>query len=204
MAVGDSVPEAFQFDFDRLMHDARACRVCEPLLPLGARPIFQAHSRARILIASQAPGRIAHRSGIPFQDPSGRRLRDWLDIDEAVFYDPEQVAILPMGLCYPGRGTRGDRAPRPECAPMWREAFLQHMNAVRLVLLIGRHAQRWHLGRTRGSVAFLARSWLEAPGPVIPLPHPSPRNNAWLCRHAWFENSMLPVIRERLAMALET
>src|SRR6056297_958642 len=135
-------------DLDRVLAQARACRACEAVLPLGPRPILQAHPKARILIASQAPGRIAHQSGIPFHDPSGRRLRVWMGVDEKTFYDPQRVAIVPMGFCYPGRGSGGDLPPRPECAPLWREAVLDLLDDIRLTLVIGSHAQRWH--RTPG------------------------------------------------------
>lgn len=187
----------------QLLAEARACRACEGELPLGPRPIFQAHPEARILIASQAPGRIAHESGVPFQDPSGRRLRDWMGLDEATFYDPRRIAIVPMGFCYPGRGRGGDLPPRPECAPLWRDAFLNRLKRIELTLMIGAHAQRWHGAAGTGSVADAARRWLEAPGPVIPLPHPSPRNNGWLARNPWFDREMRPRIREYVARALQ-
>jgi uracil-DNA glycosylase len=181
---------------------ARACRECEPRLPLGANPILQVHPAARILVASQAPGRIAHQSGVPFQDASGRRLRDWLGLDEDAFYDPQRVAILPMGFCYPGRGAGGDLPPRPECAPLWRRAFLDRLTDVRLTLVIGSHAQRWHLGPPVRPVAEAAGEWLRTGGPVVPMPHPSPRNNGWLARHRWFERGFLPVLKRRVRAAL--
>jgi len=169
---------------------------------MGPRPIVQAHPDARILIASQAPGRIAHESGIPFHDPSGRRLRDWMGVDESTFYDPRRIAIVPMGFCYPGRGRGGDLPPRPECASLWRQAFLDRLKRLRLTLVIGIHAQRWHGVSGDGSVADAARRWLEAPGTVIPLPHPSPRNNGWLARNPWFDQEMLPRLREHVNQAL--
>ncbi|WP_240956286.1 uracil-DNA glycosylase family protein [Wenzhouxiangella sp. XN79A] len=169
---------------------------------MGPRPVFQVHPTARILIASQAPGRIAHESGIPFQDPSGRRLRHWTGLDEKTFYDPRLVAILPMGLCYPGRAVGGDAPPRPECAPLWRTEFLERMSNIALTLVIGRHAQAWHLPGPVRSVAERARDWLDDPGPVIPLPHPSPRNNAWLERNPWFEDHVVPLLRRRVNRVL--
>lgn len=190
-------------DLKRLLEEARACRVCAGELPLGPRPILQAHPDARILIASQAPGRIAHTSGIPFQDPSGRRLRAWMGVNEATFYDPRLIAIVPMGFCYPGRGKGGDLPPRPECAPLWREAVLNHLGSLRLTLVIGSHAQRWHRVSSAGSVAGAARRWLDEQSQLMPLPHPSPRNNGWLARHPWFERDLLPVARERVASALD-
>ena len=185
-----------------LLNAARTCNACEPELPLGARPILQVHPDAGILIASQAPGRIAHESGIPFQDPSGRRLRDWMGVEEQTFYDARRVAILPMSFCYPGRGSGGDLPPRPECAPLWRQAFLDRLDGIRLVLLIGVHAQRWHGAGAARSVTENVRAWLEQPDDVIPLPHPSPRNNAWFKRNPWFERDVLPRVRCRVAAAL--
>jgi uracil-DNA glycosylase len=187
---------------EALASQARACTHCADRLPLGPNPIVQVHPDARVLIASQAPGRIAHRSGIPFQDASGRRLRDWMGMDEAEFYDPRYVAILPMGFCYPGRGSGGDLPPRPECAQLWREAFLERLTGIRLTLLIGAHAQRWHLAPGHGSVADSARQWLRQPDRSVPLPHPSPRNNAWLLRHPWFEAELIPKLRTEIAEAL--
>lgn len=188
--------------FDRLLVEARACRACAGALPLGPRPILQLHPDAGILIASQAPGRLAHESGIPFHDPSGRRLRDWMGVDEATFYDPRRIAIVPMGFCYPGRGTGGDLPPRPECAPLWRKAVLQHLDDIRLTLVIGTHAQRWHAVAGGASVAMKVRHWMIEPGNVIPLPHPSPRNNVWLARNPWFEHDAVPLLRSRVAHAL--
>ena len=128
-------------DFEALLSEVRACRLCEAVLPLGARPILQMSPTARILIAGQAPGSKAHASGIPFSDPSGDRLREWTGLSRADFYDARSVAILPMGLCYPGRGRSGDAPPRPECAPLWRERLLATMPAMRLTLLVGSYAQ---------------------------------------------------------------
>ncbi len=182
---------------------ARACRECQARLPLGPRPIFQVHRCARVLVASQAPGRIAHESGVPFLDASGRRLREWIGLDEREFYDPRNIAILPMGLCYPGRGSGGDLPPRPECAPLWREAFMASMREIRLTLVIGTHAQRWHLEREAGAtIAERSRKWLDGGGDRVPLPHPSPRNNVWLARHPWFESEFVPKLREVVHRAL--
>jgi uracil-DNA glycosylase len=181
---------------------ARACAHCADALPLEPNPIFQVHERARILVASQAPGRLAHESGTPFLDPSGRRLRDWMGIGRDVFYDARCVAILPMGFCYPGRGSGGDRPPRPECAPLWRQAFLERLQNVRLTLVIGGHAQRWHLGPPVRPVAEAAAEWLRSGGPAVPMPHPSPRNNGWLARNPWFEREFVPAVRKRIASAL--
>ena len=188
-------------DFKALLMETRACRACADVLPLGPKPILQVHPDARLLIASQAPGRIAHASGIPFQDPSGRRLRDWMGIDETAFYDPHRVAIVPMGLCYPGRGNGGDLPPRPECAPLWRNVILDKLARVRLTLVIGAHAQRWH-GVAGRSVADAIGRWRDHRTAVVPLPHPSPRNNGWLAGNGWFERDVVPLVRQRVERVL--
>lgn len=172
------------------------------MLPLGPRPIFSVSPSARLLIASQAPGTAAHASGIPFMDASGRRLRDWLGLDEAAFYDASRVAILPMGFCYPGRASGGgDALPRSECAPRWRARFLAAMPGLRLTLLVGGRAQDWTLGpgtmteRVRAHARFLPR--------FFPLPHPSWRTEGWARRNAWFEQETLPALRRAVRDALE-
>lgn len=187
---------------DRLLPELRACRVCEPDLPLGARPIFQLDARARILIAGQAPGRIAHEKGRPFDDVSGDRLRQWLGVSREQFYDPARFAILPMGLCFPGSGSGGDLPPRPECAPLWRRRVLDALPGIRLTLVIGQYALAWHLGR-KDSVDALVTGWRDclARG-LLPLPHPSPRNQRWLRQRPWFEAEVLPALREAVAAAL--
>ncbi len=189
-------------DLDQLVADVRACRVCAPVLPLGPRPIVQVSSQARLLIASQAPGAKVHEKGLAFWDDSGNRLRDWLGLGRDVFYDPERVAILPMGFCYPGRlSAGGDRPPRPECAPLWRDRVLALMPAVRLTLLVGTYAQAHVLGpapmtgRVRDYRAYLPR--------YFPLPHPSWRTNVWAARNPWFVESVLPALRAEVACALD-
>lgn len=160
--------------------------------------MLQAHPSARILIASQAPGRRVHHSGIPFDDPSGDRLRSWLGVDREAFYDPHRFAIVPMGFCFPGSGPSGDLPPRPECAPLWRDRLLAALPDVRLTLLVGRYAQEWHLGERFDSLTEAVTRWREHWPAVLPLPHPSPRNQAWLKRHPWFEAEVLPVLRRRV------
>ena len=186
----------------RLLPELRACTHCEPALPLGARPIFQLDRRAPILIASQAPGRITHAKGRPFDDVSGDRLRGWLGVTREQFYDPRCFAILPMGMCFPGTGPAGDLPPRPECAPLWRRRLLDALPHVRLTLAIGSHALGWHL-RSRASVDTLVTGWREglAQG-LLPLPHPSPRNQRWLRQRPWFEAEVLPALRAAVAEAL--
>ena len=196
--------------FDSLAAEARACRICVEA-PRGAplaqppRPIIQGSATARILIAGQAPGTRVEASGIPFDDRSGDRLRDWMGVPPAVFYDASQIAILPMGFCFPGLDAKGsDRPPRRECAPRWRQNFIDTMPAVRLVLAIGATAQRWHLGLDAADgVDATVRRWrdiLDRPAEpkVIPLPHPSWRNTGWLMRNPWFEQDLLPVLRRQI------
>lgn len=185
-----------------LIDEARACTLCAPFLPQGPRPVFQIHPGARLLIASQAPGRRAHASGIPFDDASGERLREWLGISRETFYDPCQVAILPMGLCYPGRGKGGDLPPRPECAPAWRERLLALLPALELTLVIGQYAQAWHLPGRASTLTETVRAWRDAGSGLMPLPHPSPLNNVWLRRNPWFEAEVLPQLRERVGRVL--
>ena len=187
---------------DALLAQVRACTLCAAHLPLGPRPLLQAHAGARLLIAGQAPGRKAHASGIPFDDASGERLRQWLGVDRATFYDARRIAIVPMGFCYPGTGTSGDLPPRPECAPAWRAPLLAHMPRIELTLLLGRYAVDHHLPHARGALAEALQAWLRQPAPLVPLPHPSPRNIAWMKRHPWFEAEVLPLLRERVAQAL--
>jgi uracil-DNA glycosylase len=182
-----------------LQKEVRACTLCAAYLPLGPRPILQIHGDAQILIAGQAPGRKVHASGIPFQDASGDRLRQWMGVDAATFYDPKKIAILPMGFCYPGAGKSGDLPPRPECAPAWRMKLMALLCEVKLTLVIGRYAQAWHLGEhQRPTLTDTVQAWREYWPSNLPLPHPSPRNNIWLKRNPWFEREVLPALRRRV------
>ncbi|MBO9677587.1 MAG: uracil-DNA glycosylase family protein [Acidovorax sp.] len=184
---------------DALLARVRACTLCAEHLPLGPRPLLQAHAGARILLAGQAPGRKAHASGLPFDDASGDRLRAWLGLDRSQFYDATRIAIIPMGLCYPGTGTSGDLPPRPECAPAWRAALLAQLPRVELTLLLGRHAIGYHLPGARGrALADVLQGWLGEPTSLVPLPHPSPRNMAWMKHHPWFEAEVLPALRAQV------
>ncbi len=183
---------------DALLGEIRGCEICAAHLPLGPRPILQVHREAVILITGQAPGRRVHISGIPFQDPSGVRLRDWMGVSEEVFFDPRRVAILPMGFCFPGTGSSGDNPPRPECAPAWRESVLDHLTEVRLTLVLGRYAQAYHLGANFSSVTDAVASWRDYWPDTLPLPHPSPRNKPWFKKNSWFEAEVLPRLRERV------
>lgn len=184
-----------------LLRDIRACTLCAAHLPHGVRPVLQASATSRLLIAGQAPGRKVHESGIPFDDASGERLRDWLGLDRATFYDAARVAIVPMGFCYPGKGKSGDLPPRPECAPAWQAQLLPHLREVRLTLAIGQYAQAWHLPDA-ASLTEAVMAWRERWPHLLALPHPSPRNNLWLKRNPWFERELVPALRERVAQAL--
>ena len=164
--------------------------------------MLQAHETARILIAGQAPGRKVHASGVPFDDASGERLRNWLGVSNETFYDPRVFAILPMGFCYPGTGRSGDLSPRPECAPAWRAPLLAAMPQVQLTLVIGQYAMAYHLPLHKGPLTEVVQAWRSYGPDVVPLPHPSPRNNGWLKRHPWFEAALLPVLRARVAAVL--
>jgi uracil-DNA glycosylase len=191
-------------DFNTLTRKARACRLCEADLPFGPRPVFQMHPAAAILIAGQAPGRRVHESRTPFDDPSGERLRDWMGIDRETFYDPRRVAILPMGFCYPGTGRSGDLPPRPECAGKWRAPLLALLPAVRLTLVIGQYALDWHLkDRQEKSLTQTVRNWKAYWPKVLPLPHPSPRNNIWLKKNPWFQGDVLPGLQARVRSLLK-
>ena len=192
-----------------LLRRVRACTLCAPHLPQGLRPVLQAGAGARILIAGQAPGTRVHASGLPFTDASGDRLRDWMGIDAAAFYDRRNVAVLAMGFCFPGHDAHGgDLPPRRECAPAWRARLVGAMPAIDLVLAVGRPAQLWHLGdRAKAGLTDTVADWraiVSAPGrPVVfPLPHPSWRNSGWLKRHSWFEAEAIPELRRRVAEAL--
>lgn len=184
--------------FDELVAQVRQCRICEAHLPLGPRPIIQISQSARILVVGQAPGRRVHETGLPFNDPSGDRLRDWMGISREVFYDEGQLAILPMGFCYPGTGKSGDLPPRPECAPAWREALLARLQHVELTLVIGQYAHAWHLSGPRKSVTDNVKDWEKHWPEVLPLPHPSPRNNLWLRKNPWFEKDVIPALQQRV------
>ncbi|MEW9572186.1 uracil-DNA glycosylase family protein [Rhodanobacter sp. Si-c] len=190
--------------FEQLLARVRACRLCEAHLPLGPRPVLQASPQSRLLIVSQAPGRKVHETGIPFNDVSGDRLREWLGVDHATFYDAGKIAIVPMGFCFPGTGKGGDLPPRPECAPAWHPLLLPRLTQVRLTLAIGQYAQAGLLGERRGrTLTDTVLAWREhlARG-ALPLPHPSPRNRLWLARNPWFETELLPELRRQVAMAL--
>ena len=182
-----------------LLAEIRACRICEEHLPLGPRPVVVANASARVLIAGQAPGTRVHESGVPWDDASGDRLRAWLDIDHATFYDDSRVAIVPQGFCYPGKAGSGDLPPRPECAATWHERLLAQLPRVELIVAAGRYAQTYHLGaRNKKTLTETIRAWRDyAPG-VVPVPHPSWHNNRWLTTNPWFEIETLTYLRKHV------
>lgn len=186
-------------DLETLLARVRACRVCEGALPLGPRPVLRARASARLLIVGQAPGTRVHATGIPWNDPSGDRLRAWLDLDRETFYDDSRIAILPIGFCYPGRDLRGgDLPPRPECAPLWHPELRRHLPRIELTLLVGSYAQAFYLGgRRETSLAETVRAFRRYL-PDFPLPHPSWRNTAWLRANPWFEAELVPELRARV------
>lgn len=186
-----------------LLTEIRACRLCEQHLPHGPRPVVQAGASARLLIVGQAPGRRVHETGIPWNDPSGDRLREWLQLPPDIFYDPTQVAIMPTAFCYPGKGKSGDLPPRAECAPAWHPRLLAAMPQVRLTLLIGRYAQEATLRENgKATLTETVAAYAEYLPQYFPLPHPSPRNRLWWKANSWFEQDVLPELRARVAAAL--
>lgn len=184
--------------FNSLLCSVRACELCAGL-PLGPRPILQASARSRILVAGQAPGRITHAKGRPFDDPSGDRLRAWLGVDRDTFYHPDCFAVVPMGFCYPGTGKGGDLPPRAECAPAWRQALLDGMPNIQLTILLGQYAMHWHLGDRCGrNLTDTVSRWQEFWPAALPLPHPSPRNMRWLKNNPVVEADILPLLQQRV------
>ncbi|MGD8232977.1 uracil-DNA glycosylase family protein [Vibrio sp. TRT 1302] len=181
---------------EELLQQVRACQLCEPTLPLGANPIIQASKSAKLLIIGQAPGTRVHETSIPWNDPSGNRLREWLELDKETFYDASKVAIMPMGLCYPGKGKSGDLPPRKECAPQWHKSILDQLPNVGMTLLIGQYAQNYYLSDKPKTLTETVQQWQRWAPKYLPLPHPSPRNTLWLKKNPWFEAEVVPFIRE--------
>ncbi len=182
---------------ENLYRQIKQCDLCD--VPLGPKPIFQAHPAARIVIAGQAPGRKTHEKGIPFDDASGERLRQWLGINKVAFYNAESIAIVPMSFCFPGVGKAGDLPPRPECATAWRTQIMQTLGQVELTVIIGRYAIDWHLPQYKGvAVTQVVSEWRQHLPTSIVLPHPSPRNNRWLKKNPWFESKVIPLLQQRV------
>ena len=188
---------------EQTLKKVRSCEHCIDHLPLGARPVIQISTNAKILIVGQAPGSKVHATGIPFDDPSGDRLRQWMGVDKTQFYDANQIAILPMGFCYPGKGKSGDLPPRKECADLWRDQLLQMMPNVELTVIIGQYAIAWHLPEGRKqSLTNTVKAWKAHWPAKLPLPHPSPRNNIWLKKNDWFESEIIPSLQQRIKSLL--
>jgi len=186
-----------------LLFEISGCQLCKAALPFQPKPVLQCSGEASILLAGQAPGYRAHASGIAFDDASGERLRGWMGIGRNEFYDPAMTAILPLGFCYPGRGQSGDLPPRPECAATWRQPLLEQLPNIELTLVLGAYAQRYHLNSRATSVTERVRAWRDYWPDVVPLPHPSPRNNRWLKQNPWFSEELLPALRRRIKQILE-
>jgi uracil-DNA glycosylase len=188
----------------RLLRDIGRCQACAAHLPLGPRPVLHAAKQARLLIVGQAPGRKVHESGIPWDDASGERLRSWMDVTAATFYDKTQIAIVPMGFCYPGKAKgSGDKPPRPECAALWHEQIFEHLPQVELTLLVGQYAQRHYLGPNQeSSLTETVKSYAQYGPAFIPLPHPSWRSAIWAKRNPWFELEVIPSLRRAIRKAL--
>ncbi len=187
--------------FEQLVKDIRACQICADHLPLGPRPIVRGTDDARILIIGQAPGTRVHESGIPWDDKSGERLRQWLNVSPELFYDESRIAIMPMGFCYPGRVEKGgDLPPRPECAPQWHGPFRDHLKRLELTLLVGSYAQNYYLAdKTTKTMTDTVRAWRDYMPSVLPTPHPSWRSAMWLKKNPWFEAEVLPELQSRVA-----
>ena len=181
----------------KLLSDIAKCTVCVNFFEHDPRPIVQADPRATIAIIGQAPGRKVHASGIPWDDPSGKRLREWMGIDDATFYNPKKIALIPMGFCYPGHGKSGDLPPRPECAPLWHKLLLSKMNKLNLILLFGQYAQQYYLKeKYKINLTETVRTYQEYLPLFLPLPHPSPRNQIWVRKHPWFETELIPLLQK--------
>jgi uracil-DNA glycosylase len=192
-------------DLAKLLAEIRACRICEAYLSHGVRPIIHASATARIGIVAQAPGVRVHETGISFNDPSGDRLRDWMGVSREQFYDESKIAIIGMGFCFPGYDAHGgDLPPRKECAVAWQDKLFAAMPRFDLTLLIGSYSFDWHLkGRAKANVSETVKAWRDYTPSILPLPHPSWRNNGWLKKNPWFAEELLPYLRRRVKQALK-
>lgn len=199
-AEGSGDPAAYLL---QVLREVRACTVCADHLPFPPRPILRAGVTAKIMIVGQAPGRRVHETGIPWNDPSGDRLRQWMEVPRETFYDESRIAIIPTGFCYPGTGPQGDLPPRPECAPLWHPKLRAHLPQIGLTLLVGSYAQAYYLGpRAKKTLTETVRAWRDYLPEFLPLPHPSPRNQRWLKQNPWFAEEVIPELRRRVAELL--
>jgi uracil-DNA glycosylase family 4 len=189
---------------DELIVNIRNCKVCEPYLELGAHPIISASKKSKIVIIGQAPGRIVHQTGIPWNDKSGDSLRNWLGVDKPTFYNEDIFALIPMGFCFPGKGKSGDLPPRKECAPLWHEKLFSFMQEVKLILLVGQYAQHYYLQeRCKATLTETVKSYQEYLPKYLPLPHPSPRNNIWMAKNKWFQSDVVTMLKDQIKAVVE-
>lgn len=189
-------------DLTEIINTAKKCKICEDTLPLGAKPVFSVSSNSKVIIIGQAPGLKVHQSGIPWDDQSGDRLRNWLGVDKSTFYDPNKFGILPMGFCYPGKSKTGDLPPKKICAPTWHRPILQKLDCVEITLLIGSYAQKNYLN-TSTNLTYNVKHFHQFLPKYFVLPHPSPRNGIWLKKNSWFSEDILPILRQKIAEALK-
>ncbi len=195
--IGELLKDNLYFGFVDLLKEIRSCTICAQNLEHGVRPILNADSQSKILIIGQAPGRVVHNSGILWGDASGKQLRRWLGVTDEEFYEPKNIALMPMGFCYPGKGASGDLPPRPECAPQWHPPMLMEMKAIKTTLLIGQYAQKRYLGdRLKSTLTQTVKNYQEYLPEYWVLPHPSPRNNIWKAKNPWFEKEVIPKLQE--------
>lgn len=188
---------------DQLLKDIRNCTICKEALPSPPRPIIAGHPKSKIVIIGQAPGAVVNKTGIPWDDKSGENLRNWMNITNEDFYNPEKIALLPMGFCYPGTGKSGDLPPQKECAPLWHQAFLSELKEVKLILLVGKYAQDYYLkGRTEKNLTETVNQFEKYLPEYFVLPHPSPRNNIWQAKNPWFKKYVLPKLKENIQSIL--
>lgn len=188
---------------EHLLSEIRSCQVCLPHLELGANPILTAHPESRIVLIGQAPGAKVHKTSIPWDDKSGDNLRDWIGINKETFYNPKEIALIPMGFCYPGKGKSGDLPPRKECGPLWHEAVLSKMKNVQLTILVGQYAQTYYLKeKTERTLTETVKNFKNYQPEFFVLPHPSPRNNIWQAKNSWFQEQVIPKLRETVAEIL--
>ena len=187
-----------------LLQEISKCNTCSSHLELGPRPVLSAHSTSKIVIVGQAPGIMVHNSGVPWDDKSGERLREWMKVDKATFYNEKQIGIIPMGFCYPGKGKTGDLPPRKECAPLWHGQLFDYMKEIELIVLIGSYAQTYYLGnKMKKTLTETVKNFEDYLPNYFVLPHPSPRNNIWMAKNQWFEESVLPHFRDEIKRILK-
>ena len=203
-AVGFLIKIEFSYcrDMEDLLTEIRQCTICSEHLEFGPRPILAAHRESKIAVIGQAPGSVVHRTGVPWDDLSGKNLRTWMGIDNDTFYDASKIALIPMGFCYPGKGKSGDLPPRPECAPQWHEQVFGQMEKLELILLIGKYAQDEYLENAKKTLTATVRNFKEYLPKHFVLPHPSPRNNIWQAKNEWFKSEVLPSLKDSVTKIL--